>query len=243
LGTLGLGDEIDPGAPAREDRPKRERGIRRAGAQETARGEDIVNNARTVGILVFDEVEVLDFAGPFEVFSVAGHPDGRELFRALLVAEAPGPVRARHGFSVNPHHTFADCPDLDLVVVPGGYGTRREIENEAVLEWIRDVAGSAELVLSVCTGSLLLGRVGLLDGLAATTHHSAFDRLQAVAPRARVDRERRVVDNGRVIVSAGVSAGIDMAFHVVERLHGRSVADQTARYMEYERERGRGAGS
>lgn len=196
-----------------------------------------MDRRREVGILVFDDVEVLDFAGPFEVFAVAGEPDGPPLFRPFLVAETAGPLEARGSLTVLPRHTFADCPPLDILVVPGGYGTRKQIENPTLLEWIRTASREAELLLSVCTGSLLLGRLGLLEGLAATTHHSAFDRLAAEAPTARLERDRRVVDNGRIVLAAGVSAGIDMALHVVERLHGKGVAERTARYMEYDRAR------
>lgn len=193
-----------------------------------------MSNSRTVGILVFDEVEVLDFAGPFEVLSVAGRRDGLELFDVFLVAEKAGPVFARSGFSVNPRYTFEDSPPTDIVVVPGGYGTRREMHNPRVVEWIARVAPEAELVLSVCTGALLLAVAGCLDGLSATTHHGAFDLLEETAPRVRVERAKRLVDNGRFVLSAGISAGLDMALYVVARLHGAEVARETARYMEYD---------
>jgi transcriptional regulator GlxA family with amidase domain len=188
---------------------------------------------RTVAIVVFDEVEVLDFCGPFEVFSVAGRDRDPKPFRVLLAAERPGPVTARNGLHVLPHHTLADCPRADLVLVPGGFGTRPLLNNDAVLGWVRDRAGVAELVLSVCTGSLVLGRAGLLDGLPATTHHRAFAELRAAAPEVEVREGVRFVDAGRVVTSGGIAAGIDMALHVVGRLLGEDVADETARYMEY----------
>lgn len=188
---------------------------------------------RSVAILLFDDVEVLDFCGPFEVFSVAGGGPGRTLFEVTTVAERAGPVRARNGLSVNPDHTLADAPVPDLLVLPGGRGTRREMHNAAILDWVRATAPRAELVLSVCTGALLLARAGQLDGLRATTHHGALDLLQETAPGATVERGLRFVDNGRVVLSAGISAGIDAALHVVGRLHGRDVALATARHMEY----------
>ena len=189
---------------------------------------------RTVGILIFDEVEVLDFAGPFEVFSVSGRRHQLDLFRVVTVSERGQPIAARNGLLVMPTHSFANCPALDLVLVPGGFGTRREMKNAVVLEWVRAAAKRAEAVLSVCTGSLVLGSAGLLDGLHATTHFLAFDELRAVAPRATIHEGARYVDNGQVVCSAGVSAGIDMSLHVIRRLHGDDLAREAARYMEYE---------
>lgn len=185
-------------------------------------------------IVIFDEVEVLDFAGPFEVFSVTGRRQKLEPFDVYTVAERQAPVAARNGLSINPRYAFADCPPPDILVVPGGYGTRREMKNPVMLEWITSVAPSCELVLSVCTGALVLGAAGLLDGRDATTHFMAFDELRLVAPNAQVREDQRIVDNGNVILSAGVSAGIDMSLHVVARLLGADVARETARYMEYE---------
>ena len=185
-------------------------------------------------ILLFDEVEVLDFAGPFEVFSVTGRRRKLEPFDVYTVAERAGPVMARNGLSVNPRHAFATCPPPDILVVPGGYGTRREMKNPVVLEWVTRMAPGCDLILSVCTGALVLGAAGLLDDLEATTHFMAFDELAAVAPGAAIRRDARVVDNGQVIMSAGVSAGIDMALYVVARLLGPDVARETAQYMEYD---------
>jgi transcriptional regulator GlxA family with amidase domain len=185
------------------------------------------------GVLVFDEVEVLDFCGPFEVFSVANHFADEPAFVVRAVAEKPGPVLTRGGLSVNPHHHLTDGPPPDLLLVPGGMGTRVEMNNPAVIQWIQQAAPTAELVLSVCTGALLLAKAGLLDGLEATTHHAALDLLRQTAPNATVRAGRRVVDNGKVVCSAGVAAGIDLSLHVVARLLGGPAAEQTAKYMEY----------
>lgn len=186
-----------------------------------------------VSLLVFDEAEVLDVAGPFEVFSVAGRRHGLEPFEVALIAERAGPVRLRNGFTIQPHFTLADAPAPDILVIPGGYGTRREIDNPALVAWLRDAGGRVELLLSVCTGALLLAKAGLLDGLDATTHHLTYALLRELAPKARVREGERFVDNGRVVVAGGVSAGIDMALHVVERLLGTELAEETAAYMEY----------
>jgi len=188
---------------------------------------------RTVAILLFDEVEVLDFAGPFEVFAVTDELADHQFFRVVTVAPAKRPIRARNGLSVNPDHSFADCPPPAILIVPGGFGTRALLKDQAALAWIRSVDSTAEIVASVCTGSLVLGRAGLLDGLPATTHHECFDLLREHAPRATVVETDRFLDNGHILTAAGISAGLDLSLHLVARLHGAAVAEKTARYMEY----------
>ena len=195
---------------------------------------------RTVGILIFPEVEILDFCGPFEVFASAALPSetagGQEtrLFDVFTIAERPEVVRCRGGLLVQPNHTLAGHPPLDLVVVPGGYGTRAQRENPVVIEWIARQRGAGALTTSVCTGAFLLGAAGLLDGLRATTHWTTIDGLRTLHAQTEVLADARVVDEGEIITSAGVSAGIDMALHVVRRLHGAEVARRTARDMEYD---------
>jgi transcriptional regulator GlxA family with amidase domain len=198
-----------------------------------------------VGILIFDNVEVLDFAGPFEVFSRTRLTPGIESrrseesapFHVFTVAKSKEPVTATGGLVVVPRHGFADAPPIDLLVVPGGFGTRVLLQDAETLEWIRNTAMAARQVTSVCTGSLLLGTAGLLEGRRATTHWASLDLLDSLGVGVTVERTLRVVDDG-VITSAGVASGIDMAFYVVERLFGREVADETAKYIEYRRERG-----
>jgi transcriptional regulator GlxA family with amidase domain len=200
-------------------------------------------NHRSVGILIFDDVEVLDFAGPFEVFSRARTEPGAESrrsedsapFRPFTVARRREAVQATGGLEVVPGHDFESAPPIDVLVVPGGFGTRPLLEDDATLGWIARTAQTAELTTSVCTGALLLARAGLLDGRSATTHWLALDLLEEMGEgRIEVVRDRRFVDDG-IVTSAGVAAGIDMAFAVVERLCGREVADETARYIEYPR--------
>ena len=192
-----------------------------------------MNETRTLAILIFDDVEVLDFCGPFEVFSVANRFTESPAFNVLTVAEKVGPVQTRGGLSVNPHYWLPDCPPPDMLLVPGGQGTRKEMHNPALIDWIRRASTKAELVLSVCTRALLLAKAGLLDGLEATTHHGAIDLLRQTAPMTIVHADSRFVDNGRVICSAGIAAGIDMSLHVVSRLLGQEVAEKAARQMEY----------
>lgn len=190
--------------------------------------------AHTVGIFLFDDVEVLDFAGPFEVFSVCGRRNELDPFHVMTVSERGQPVAARNGLVVTPTHSFASCPPLDIILVPGGFGTRREMLNAVVLEWVAARSRASKFTLSVCTGSLVLGSAGLLDGRHTTTHHMAFPELMAAAPKATIHEKARIVDNGSLLCSSGVSAGIDMSLHLVARLHGDDIARETARYMEYE---------
>lgn len=197
---------------------------------------------KTVGILLFEGVEVLDFAGPFEVFSrtrLTPGPDSRRSdetapFRVITVARAAGEVTSTGGLRVIAEYGFGDAPPIDILVVPGGFGTRPLLQDEVALTWIRETATSAMHVTSVCTGALLLAKVGLLKDKRATTHWGALDFLGEVDATIDVRRGERVVSDG-VITSAGVAAGIDMAFHLVEQLCGKEVADETAHYIEYPR--------
>ena len=193
---------------------------------------------KRVGILVFDGVEVLDFCGPFEVFSVTRLDETRRRedpspFEVVLVAEQAGTVTAVGGLKVTPDHTLADCPSLDILVVPGGWGTRREIGNPALLEWIGVRGHAVETLTSVCTGAMLLGKAGLLDGRRATTHWRSLGWMTESFPDVTVETALHVVEDGNVFTSAGISAGIDMALLVVARHHGEEIARAAARTMEY----------
>ena len=191
-----------------------------------------MTSARDVAILIFDDVEVLDFCGPFEVFTVASRRQEDAPFNVYTVAEKT-PVLARGQLSVNPSYTLEQCPQPDILVVPGGSGTRREMHNQSLIAGINAYAAQADLVLSVCTGALLLAKAGLLDGMPATTHHGALALLGDIAPTTTV-QHKRFIDRGRVITAAGISAGIDMSLYVVAKLLGADTAVQTARQMEYE---------
>jgi transcriptional regulator GlxA family with amidase domain len=199
-------------------------------------------NKLNIGILIFDDVEVLDFAGPFEVFSrtrlVPGvdsrRSDASAPFNVFTVARSMNPVLATGGLRVIPHFDFAGAPPIDLAVVPGGFGTRRLLDDLDVRKWIQETASKARLTTSVCTGALLLARAGLLSGRRATTHWGAHDLLASLDSTIVVERHLRVVEDG-LVTSAGVAAGIDMALAVVEVLHGKPVADETAKYMEFPR--------
>ncbi len=196
-----------------------------------------MSHKRTVGIFIFDAVEVLDFCGPFEVFSVARPAgeveDDARLFRVVTIAETAGTVSCRGDLLVEPHHTIADHPPLDILVVPGGKGTRRELDNPAVLAWIAAQAAQIELTTSVCTGAFLLAKNGLLDGRAATTHWASIAWLRDNFPAVDVRDDARFVDAGKVVTSAGVSAGIDMALRLAQREAGDDIAEAIQLIIEY----------
>ncbi|MGH9438645.1 MAG: DJ-1/PfpI family protein [Terriglobia bacterium] len=194
---------------------------------------------KRVGIVIFNNVEVLDFCGPFEVFSTTRlNETAREVepspFEVLLVAEKPEPVLTVGGMRVVPQCTFDDCPHLDILVVPGGRGAREEqLDNPIILDWIRTRAQKVETLTSVCTGAMLLGKAGLLAGLHATTHWRALDRMRDTFPDVTVEYHKHFVHQGHVYTSAGISAGIDMSLKVVEEYFGETVARATAENMEY----------
>lgn len=194
---------------------------------------------RTIGIFVYDGVEVLDFAGPFEVFTTASRvhgllaPGATRPFEVKIIGQTGATQRARAGLSVFPDADFATTSSLDVLLVPGGVVTA-ELEKRAVISWIGAIARDAELVASVCTGSFLLAQAGLLDGLDATTHWDDIEAMRVAFPHVRVHARRRWVDNGNIVTSAGISAGIDMSLHLVERLASRELALATAHRMEYD---------
>ena len=195
-----------------------------------------------VGILVFDGVAALDVAGPLEVLSRARlepgldsrHSEENALFDVFNVARTRDPVTATGGLKLVPGYSFDEAPPIDLLIVPGGFGTRPLLQDADTIDWIRRTARAARRTASVCTGALLLARAGLLDDRRATTHWGAFGLLASLGKGITVDREARFVDDG-VMTSAGLASGMDLALHVVETLFGRAVADETARYIEYRR--------
>jgi transcriptional regulator GlxA family with amidase domain len=193
---------------------------------------------KRVGILIFPAVEVLDFCGPYEVFSVTRLDEERRRaesspFEVRLVAETIDPVVATGGLRVIPDATLETCPPLDVLVVPGGWGTRAAMSNQRVLKWIAERARGIETLTSVCTGAMLLGQIGLLDGRRATTHWRSLELMRQSFPSVMVEDRLHVVEDGEVLTSAGISAGIDMALRVVARYFGEAVGRATARHMEY----------
>lgn len=189
----------------------------------------------SVGILLFNEVEVLDFAGPFEVFSLASLPDSKEkLFKVSTVAQTLEPIRARNGLRVLPEYDFNHSPRFDLLIVPGGYGAEEiELYNEVLIQWIKSRKDQVSVLASVCTGAFLLAQAGFLEGRRATTHWMDLDRLQKAYTGIQVLRDVKYVDEGDMITSGGISAGIDMSFYLVQKLAGKDATSYTAKRMEY----------
>jgi transcriptional regulator GlxA family with amidase domain len=184
---------------------------------------------KTVGVLLFPEFELLDVFGPLEAFGQA-----KDWFRVVTVAERPGPVASAQGPRAMADHGFTDCPAIDILLVPGGMGTRREVSNAALVDWIARQARGAQTTTSVCTGAALLAKAGVLDGRRATSNKRAFGWVAEQGPKVNWVRQARWVDDGNVVTSSGVSAGIDMALHLIGRIAGADVRDDVATRMEYE---------
>ena len=197
-----------------------------------------MTSIQTVGILMFNEVEVLDFAGPFEVFSLAENDSSDKHFNVITIAEQPDPIFARNGLTVIPDYSFTNHPDIDVLVIPGGYGAEKiEINNPVVIDWIISQAKLTKLTLSVCTGALLLAKAGLLAGKSATTHWMDLDNL-ASYPNIEVIANTRFVDASdkmtNIVTSAGISAGIYASLYCVEKLIDSQTMQTTARRMEFD---------
>jgi transcriptional regulator GlxA family with amidase domain len=189
-----------------------------------------------VGILLFNEVEVLDVAGPFEVFSIVINPGSAEKpFIVKTVAQTKELIKTRYDLKIQPDFDFSDAPHFDILIIPGGYGAEEiEIHNEKIIEWIKERMQSIHLMASVCTGAFLLAEAGLLDGKQVTTHWIDSDRLEKEYPNIKVKRDVKYVDEGSIITSGGISAGINMSFYIIQKLLGEDIAKTTAKRMEYD---------
>lgn len=187
-----------------------------------------------VGILLFNEVEVLDFAGPFEVFSVSTLKNQKP-FEVVTISEKADFIRARNGLQVKADFLISDNINLDILIIPGGHGADAiEIHNPVVINWIREMRSKVTILASVCTGSFLLAEAGLLDQIPATTHWMDLDTFQIQYPEVRVKRNIRFVHEGDIVTSAGISAGIDMSFYIMKLMVGMDAVKETARRMEYD---------
>lgn len=193
-----------------------------------------MTNKKRVGILLFNEVEVLDFAGPFEVFSLASQ-EGIKLFETITIGEKGTMITTRNGLNVTPRNSFSNAPNLDILIIPGGYGAEHiELHNKNVHQWIKNQYKDIEILASVCTGAFILAETGILDNLSATTHWMDLKRFEKEYPKINVVHNKKYVDEGKILTSGGISAGINMAFHIIKRLYGQSVVSETAKRMEYE---------
>ena len=192
-----------------------------------------------IGIYIFGQVEVLDFAGPFEVFTTATrvflkHEKGTNApFEVVTIARTKAAIRARAGLVIAPDFTIDNHPKLDALLIPGGV-VDEELKSQALCEWIQTVVPTTKLSASVCTGAFLLARAGLLEGKKATTHWEDIDDLKAMFPNTNVVENVRWVDEGHIVTSAGISAGIDMSLHLVRRLVDNDLAEKTARQLEFD---------
>lgn len=193
----------------------------------------------SIGIYVFDQVEVLDFAGPYEVFTTAtrvakaSQGENSRVFEVFTISRDGKPIKARAGLVVQPDYSFDDQPLIDVLLIPGGVASA-ELARPKVIKWIQRTNAGTQLTASVCTGSMLLGKAGLLDGLSATTHWEDTAELQSMFTNVKVVTGVRWVDQDAIVTSAGISAGIDMSLHLVERLASRELAELTARQMEFD---------
>ena len=193
-----------------------------------------MTNRLTVGIFIFNEVEVLDFAGPFEVFSLA-EKDSEKLFKVITISENGEMITARNGLKVQPDASFEQNPDLDILIIPGGYGAEEiEIKNKKVIEWIKTQSEKVQILASVCTGAFLLAEAGLLDNKKATTHWMDIPRLKEEYPAVTVIKDTKFVDEDSIITAGGISSGINMSFQIIKKLYNLEIAETTAKRMEYD---------
>ncbi|KAI7869429.1 class I glutamine amidotransferase-like protein [Lichtheimia hyalospora FSU 10163] len=189
-----------------------------------------------VGILLFNEVEVLDFAGPFEVFSITTLPESdKKPFIVKTISETKNIISARNGLKIKPDYNFNDNVNFDILIIPGGYGAEEiEINNVKVIEWIKNQFNKVQILASVCTGSFLLGKTGLLDNKNATTHWMDIKKFQDEFPKIKVHENVKYIDEDKIITSGGVSAGINMSFYIIKKLLNKEIAQNTAKRMEYD---------
>ena len=189
---------------------------------------------RNVGIMIFDDIEVLDFAGPFEVFNVTAELNEPAPFEVFTIAETTDPIKARGNLSINPDYSINNMPEVDILIIPGGFGSRAMMANDKLLEWLKDEVTHVEFLCSVCTGSLVLAKAGLLHHCEVTTHHDNLDDLrELVGSDTRVVTDQRYLDNGKILTAGGISAGIDMSLYLVNKLLGEDVLRTTLEEMEY----------
>ncbi len=186
-----------------------------------------------VGIFLFNDIELLDFAGPYEVFSVTSELNDHKLFKVFSLTGDGREIKSVNGLRVTPDYSFADHPPIDILVIPGGVGTRAEVTKPDVLDWVAKTQQNAKITMTVCSGARFPAALGLLDGLEMVTHHTVFGSIKKLAPLTIINPDKRFVDNGRIMTSGGISAGIDLSLHIVRKLCGDDIAKKTIKYMEY----------
>jgi len=186
-----------------------------------------------VGIFLFNDIELLDFAGPYEVFSVTSELNEHQLFKVFTISSDGAEIKSVNGLRVVPDFSFADHPPIDILVIPGGVGTRAEINKPEVLKWINKTCKNSQITMSVCSGARILGILGFLDHLESITHHEVVEHLKEIAPNTIINQSKRFTDNKNIMTSGGISAGIDLSLHIINKIHGEAIVNKTIRYMEY----------
>lgn len=186
-----------------------------------------------VGIFLFDEIELLDFAGPYEVYSVTSELNNYDYFNVFTITSDGSQIKSVNGLQVTPDYSFASHPPIDILVIPGGVGSRAEIKKPEVLDWIKKTCENSRITMSVCSGARILGVLGFLDYQEAITHHEVIGHLTELAPRAIITPNKRFTDNGKIMTAGGISAGIDLSLHIVNKLYGKTTVNKTICYMEY----------
>lgn len=200
--------------------------IKRTKSEQMALLKETKKDQISVAVFIHNGMEILDFAGPVEVFTASG-------FEVVTVGLTKEPILSQGTVTITPRYSLEDCPKTDIVAVFGGNATK-VAQNTDLQKWLKERAKEAKLMYSVCTGAFMFAEAGLLDGLEATTFHSAIDNLQKTAPKAKVVKGVKYVDSGKIVTAAGVSSGIDGALYVVEKMKGKETAQATADYMEWE---------
>lgn len=193
---------------------------------------------KIVGILIFNDIEVLDFCGPFEVLSVTRLDELKRIdtispFDVKLISATKDVVLTTGGMKIVPDFDFGTCPKLDILIVPGGMGTRKLMYDENILDFVRKKSNEVEILTSVCTGSLILANAKLLEKVNATTHWKSLERMENEFKNIIVCKDKHFIEDGNIITSAGISAGIDMTLYIVKKYFGEEVSRATAKYMEY----------
>jgi transcriptional regulator GlxA family with amidase domain len=187
-----------------------------------------------VGILIFDNVEVLDFSGPFEVFNVANEINTERLFKVFNIAETEDIIMAKFDYKVKPDYSINDHPEIDILVIPGGEGRKIQMNNPVITGWVKKEFDSIELLLTVCTGVFIAGKSGVLNVKQATTHHASFNEFEKTFPHIELVKNVKYVDSGKIITAGGISAGINASLYIIDKLIGNDHGKKTAEHMEYD---------
>lgn len=188
---------------------------------------------RNIGILIFNDVEVLDFAGPFEVFNVANEIAGENIFNVFTIAETSSAISARNGLRVIPDCSINTCPAIDILIIPGGNGRKFQMNNPVITDWVKMIFDELEMLLTVCTGVFIAGKAGILNVKEATTHHGSYEEFEKNFPHINLVKYVKYVDSGKIVTSGGISAGINMSLNVVNKLIGEGYGEKVAAHMEY----------